>query len=668
MIKTTTELIKTLRLEIHVSGEWQLVPLQGGDGRWSGQLEQISGAMEWRREPRIFSTGLTLADEGDGVWSYSLEVEAPVPTRLRLTLERPGIANPFHIVPGVIFGDNNLEHAGPGHFPNLTSLHPENVSCSPYWELRADRVSLPLSILCYDGGVAAVSIEPYTEQHGVPDGFIRNGVFAQLAHGEKADAVGVTFGYRNEPRTFSNKDAWFDSTEHRLCRGTVRGRIYVLAAENRLAVHRIMRAEYARFRECPTPKLGVAEGARALTTALIETNWSERDREFTNQNTRAPGVVPLEPWRSLSEIGWTGGGPIGFAVLKAGVELGIPDAVVKGRASLDRVAGCTNEASGLLWDVYNPHNGIGPGVDWWWTGYLVKGCHCAYTNGSAVAYLLQGYAWLRKQTGEAPAAWLTTACGVLDTMCKLQEPSGNFGYTYRTDRPEILDPRGYAGVWFVPPLVQAFELTGNQDYLAAAEKAFAYYRGFVRDLCCWGTPMDTKWAPDQEGVLGFIRAAALLHRLTGREEYLVALGEGAEYEYLWRYGFRARPEAPPLKGTGWNSCGASGTSVSNAHLHPMSLIVAGEFAYLAEKTGDTYHRDRLADVVQWALNSIELYPEVMGYGRLGVMSERYCPSDGLLEERYPDGTPASTWFSYNGWGAAAALEGLISIPITEKTP
>ena len=167
-----------------------------------------------------------------------------------------------------------------------------------------------------------------------------------------------------------------------------------------------------------------------------------------------------------------------------------------------------------------------------------------------------------------------------------------------------------------------------------------------------------RWSGQLEQIPGALEA--LLHRLTGREEYLVALGEGAEYEYLWRYGFRARPEAPPLKGSGWNSCGASGTSVSNAHLHPIALIVAGEFAYLAEKTGDTYHRDRLADVVQWALNSIELYPEVMGYGRLGVMSERYCPSDGLLEERYPDGTPASTWFSYNGWGAASVLEGLIS--------
>jgi hypothetical protein len=359
-------------------------------------------------------------------------------------------------------------------------------------------------------------------------------------------------------------------------------------------------------------------------------------------------------FRNRLDRWWAGG------VLKAGVELGIADAVVKGRSTLDRVAGCLNEASGLLWDVYNPHNGIGPGVDWWWSGYLVNGVHCAYTNGSAVAYLLQAYSWLREKTGEEPPeAWRTTACRVLDTMLTLQEPSGNFGYTYRTDRPEMVDARGYAGVWFVPALAQAYALTGDHRYLAAAEKAFGYYRGFVRDLCCWGTPMDTIWSPDQEGVLGFIRAAALLHRITGKDDYLTALGEGAEYEYLWRYGFRARPEALPLKGSAWNSCGGSGTSVSNQCIHPMGLLIASDLRYLAAQTGDEYHAQRLQDGIQWALQSLELYPDVMGYGRLGVMSERFCPSDGLLEERYPDGTPASTWFTYNGWGAAAALEGLM---------
>lgn len=656
---TNKEITDCLGLECLVGGEWRVVPLQRDDRCWSGQIEQVPGELEWWREPRVFRVALTLTPESEGMWSYGLEVEAPVPTRLRLSLERPGIVNPFHLIPGMIFGDNNLENAGPGHFPNLTNLYAGNVSCSPYWEFRADRASLPLSIVSYDGGVAAISIEPYTDCTGVPDGFIRNGVFARLAGDEKADAIGVTFGYRNEPRTFSHKECWRDSTEHRLCRGTVRGRIYVLTAANRLAVHGIMRSEYARLRDCPTPKVAVAEATGALTKAFIESNWSERDCEFTNQHTDAPGVLPLQPWRSLSEIGWTGGGPIGFAVLRAGVELNDPDAIAKGRSTLDRVAGCINPASGLLWDVYNPHNGIGPGVDWWWSSYLVQGCHCAYTNGSAVTYLLQAYVWLQEKTGKAPDAWLTTAVRVLDTMCELQEPSGNFGYTYSPERPEMLDARGFAGVWFVPALAWAYKLAGDQRYLEAAEKAFAYYRGFVCDLCCWGTPMDTMWSPDQEGVLGFIRAAVLLHQITEREDYLVALGEGAEYEYLWRYGFRARPEAPPLKDSGWNSCGGSGTSASNQCIHPMGLIINAELRYLAAQTGDDYHRQRQQDGVQWALNSIELYPGVMGYGRLGVISERFCPSDGLLGERYPDGSFASTWFSYNGWGAAAMLEGLL---------
>ena len=40
------------------------------------------------------------------------------------------------------------------------------------------------------------------------------------------------------------------------------------------------------------------------------------------------------------------------------------------------------------------------------------------------------------------------------------------------------------------------------------------------------------------------------------------------------------------------------------------------------------------------------------------MTERFCPSDGLTIETLPDGTPSSIGFTYNGWAAAALLEGL----------
>ena len=49
----------------------------------------------------------------------------------------------------------------------------------------------------------------------------------------------------------------------------------------------------------------------------------------------------------------------------------------------------------------------------------------------------------------------------------------------------------------------------------------------------------------------------------------------------------------------------------------------------------------------------------MGYGAYGVLSERTCPSDGLLAERYyDDNSPSSTWWSYNAWAAASAMESL----------
>ena len=105
LINTNSELLQNLRLECHVGGEWQCVTLQGRDGRWSGQLEQIAGALEWRREPRVFRVGLTLAPEGEGVWGctgspsarsiswrwargrntsiYGATASAPVPRRRR---------------------------------------------------------------------------------------------------------------------------------------------------------------------------------------------------------------------------------------------------------------------------------------------------------------------------------------------------------------------------------------------------------------------------------------------------------------------------------------------------------------------------------------------------------------------------------------------------------
>jgi hypothetical protein len=160
-----------------------------------------------------------------------------------------------------------------------------------------------------------------------------------------------------------------------------------------------------------------------------------------------------------------------------------------------------------------------------------------------------------------------------------------------------------------------------------------------------------------------------MHQFAGDERYLEMLTAGAHYEYLWRYGFRTRPQSPPLKDSNWSSCGGSITSVSNPHIHPMSVVVTEDLKYLASCTGDNYHNDRADDGIAWLLNTMELYPGIVGYGQYGVLSERTCPSDGLLAERYDDsGAPASTWWSYNAWAAGSAMEALAERIRIDRSP
>lgn len=626
---------------------WQALALSGQDDAFTAESAGVR-------------VELGLEPDEDSI-RYRLSFSADSPTRVQLKLSVAEASNPFHLIPGCIFGDNNVAKAEPGHFPNLTFEHPGNVSCSPYWELRADRASHPVSALLFDGGLAAVSVDPYSDAGfdiaTSREGFLRNGVFSELGDEETPSACGVTLGYRNTPVSFINKDQWGIPTGHRAVKASATGRIFLRPAASRQDMHAVIQQVYDDYHEAPSAPLSAEEAARALMNAFLTINWLPEKEHFSNMRCIDAYKRHLTAWRTLPEVGWTGGGVIGYPLLLAGQRFDDATAVERAMYLFEWVAKAHNPESGLLWDVCGKHEGRR--VDWWWSGYLVRGVHCAYTNGSGVYYLLKAYTHEKATSGADHREWLDTACKVLDTMVGLQTEEGNFGYTYDTRRPAIIDPEGFAGVWFAPAMALAYRHTQNQRYLDSAKRGMDYYRRFVRDLNCCGSPMDTWKSPEQEGNLGFIRGAQVLHAITGDDVYLEMLEEGACYEYLWRYGFRARPEYPPLEGSHWNSCGGSITSVSNPHIHPMGVYISSELRYLAEHTAKAYHAARWEDNLHWGINIVSLYPEVSGYGAPGVLTERFCPSDGLTIETFPDGSPSSLWFSYNGWAAAAVLEALV---------
>jgi hypothetical protein len=630
-------------------GYWIEVPLPAGGGAAVG--------------PDGLRIDFRLGARHRGRQDYRLSYTSSVPTRLRLRARLPGAIDPFHLIPACIHGDNNAAHVRPGEFPVLATDRPHDRSRAPLWEFRADRASHPVSVLCCPSGAVGLAVDPYSDCAEAADGFIRNGVFAALP-----DSFGVSLGYGNDPLTFVEKTYFRAATADLARQATCGGSILAARGDGRLAAHSIVREIYRHTREIPRFRKNYRDALRGLTTAFAMVSWSPKLRQYTNCRCRVPDDTTLQPWRAIVEIGWTGGSMLALPFMFAATlapDLSLPKT---GERLFDEICTGYNDQSGFINDTaINRFTENIPGgwnastINGWWSGFLpqTQGNHCAYTNGHAAYYLLRA-ARFAKETGRDPnPAWASTALRVLDTACQLQRDDGAFGYVFSQKGRAVIDWDGFAGCWFAAALALAWEWTGQARYGDAAASALSYYHNFVRDLAAWGSPMDTFKSIDSEGNLAFMRAARHMHERTGDDRYLAMLADSAAYEYLWRYGFRSRPECAPLKGSNWNSCGGTVTSVSNPHIHPMGVVATRDLEYLAERTGGHYHQDRADDGMAWLMNTLELYPEVMGYGRYGVVSERTCPSDGLLSETYADtGAPASTWWSYNAWAGGAALEAL----------
>jgi len=618
--------------------------------------------MHYETEKGVYECSLTPCEEG---YSYVMSMQSAFPTQLRMEVAVLGKDEYYHLIPCNIYGDNNKGGCVPGELPFLTKKE-EDCFTSERWEMRADRAATPLSALSFAGGAVGISIDPYADgiqggvrvKEGREEGkvvHIHNGVFAKLPY-----YCGVSLGYTNDPVTYVGKRCCTASTAERARKAMACGMIYLLEGTGRALIHTMIRREYPKRHQRAVYQKTALEAIRGMVESFTQRNWDDTAQEYTNMKCHIPEEPHMSPWREVCDIGWCGGGVLAYPLVLARAIPGVVNEETfrkarSGEEMIDHILEAYNSVSGLLYNYTKPRRAGGDPNGGWMS--LPTG-HSAYMLGSALHYILKTAVWLAETGKEYPQHWLKRSKEVLDHVVKLQREDGAFGFGYSQNEEKVIEWNGFAGCWFAPALVYLWKLCGEEGYLQSAKKALRYYQHYVGSLFCYGTPLDTRQAVDEEGNLAFIRGCRLVHEYTQEEEFLEYLKQGAEYEYLWRYSYKARPEYPPLNDGEWNSCGGSVTSVSNPHIHPMGLIVDTDLRYLARQTGDVYHWDRAEDSFAWAMQNLERYPEKNGYGWYGIMSERWCPSDGLLIEQYTDGTPSSTWFSYNLWAAANALEAI----------
>ena len=137
--------------------------------------------------------------------------------------------------------------------------------------------------------------------------------------------------------------------------------------------------------------------------------------------------------------------------------------------------------------------------------------------GTAATYFFKAEA-LTRQCGLVRPEYRRVAMGLCDFAVKAQTPRGEFAKSWFIDG-SIDSPHGTIGSFFIPPLLDAYTLTGEETYKQAALKAFDfYYDEFMTGWFTTAGALDS-FCIDKESAAPLIRSALRCYHATQDLKY-----------------------------------------------------------------------------------------------------------------------------------------------------
>lgn len=597
---------------------------------------------------------------------------------ISLTVRRDYTDGRFFL-PAFLYGRNRGEYPMRSDAKWFARLRPGKVEIpySPYWMVRSDRLSHPVSICFAQNRMIGISVSPYmVNQSGELAGWTpsEDGSFAQFngfscSISDDGLSVGCTIGYEQAPGNYIDGQIvipWTFDSKNYLCiqpgqQAAFDLYLYDFAAENETAIHRIIEDVYRRFHQ--PPRLGATfdETVSDISAAIFQDAFLDEQKNYSTMISYQDGVVQRQPHTSIS---WTGGVEIAVPLLMAALRTGHQE-------MREQAVSCIQNIVDHSWnpDASLPFDSYADGVwttNGWWAHLLENRGHSSYVVGEAVYYILKGYQYEKELKQMEHADWLEFA---RKTVCQMEKTKQNLEYPYIFSEKDGsgIEYDSFAGCWCLAARCMLGKITANTDILTDCLKTEKYYyHHFVERAECYGTPMDTYKAVDSEGILAYIHAVRILHESLGGDELLEHLCVALKYEFSFKFAYNVPIQVQPLSRIGWSSSGGSVTSTANPHIHPMSNSVLEDILYCYCQTQDEYYQSRLLDTLYWGMQTYSRFDGEYDFGKKGWMSERFCYCDGLLCEKYPDGSPSSTWFYFLPWGAANILEGMCGEFYPEK--
>ena len=582
-----------------------------------------------------------------------------------------GMARPRFFLPGFIYGTNRGEAplAVRCNCPRLRESG--DFPASPWWMARSDRLSHPCAFAWEDGRLSGLAASPYylrrdgaqvAWEPGEAGAF---GQYAGFGCSLETGEVWTTLGYENAPWFFMNsRDARPRAPMGDNCfileKGeSVTARVFCfdLPAEDERGLHDALKWVYAKFHEPPRRRSAPIEAVRDIATAIARDAWQPERHSYSCFVKDLGDRLDYKP---LPSITWTNGLSAAVPVLMAAKLLG--DEAMRAQAVdcvSHIVAHSMNEQSGLPFLM--EEGGKWSNRGWWYDSQNTPG-HAGYLVGQSVYYILKAYEWEKRENGAEHADWLAFAGRVVERIERSRNADGEYPYTFSEATGAGLEYDSLGSSWCLAASALYSRVTGEHRFLPGMLQSEGWYHdAYIRHAEGYGGPLDIEKNVDSEGVLAYIRAARHLHEMTGDGALLDHLRDALYYEYTFKFCYNSPIKVPPLSTVGWSSCGGSITSVTNPHIHPMSSTVLAEMAYYLENREDAYIRGRLEDTLLWSCQCHNTFDGEFGYGKVGWLSERFCHSEGLLTEQWPDGTPASTWLVLMPWAGGSLLEGIVPL-------
>lgn len=585
--------------------------------------------------------------------------------------------NPGFFMPGYMYNSNTayMPSSGRKSFPRIKK-DPSGMPESEFFMTRSDRLAEPISMIWDSGRVIGIAAAPYWlsndtgmipvsysdgKNRSVNASFIQYVGFSCNINDNGRASIGYTLGYENAPWLFvqtakviDRKPVDEENSFYINAGESVEFPIYIYdyEGEDERAVYKAMEHCYSIFHESPRD-IGMDrdKALRLLSEAIRDNAWLEEEKMYSGfvYDRESPR------YNKIGSLSWTNGMAVACPMLLAANHFNDEKARRQSISFIENVVkNSYNPSSGLLYDAVE--NGRWSVNGWWYNG-MHSGGHSSYINGQAVYYILCSYESERKR-GVSHREWIDLVRPVVRKMNELLNTDHEYPFSMSEDTGAGLEYDSLGSSWCLAATLLYEQVAEEKEYIDIAKKIEQhYYDKFVKKCECYGGPLDTDKAVDDEGILAYIRAVRILYEITGEKYLIEHLRDALYYEVSFKLSYNTPVSVPPLSTIGWSSCGGSITSTANPHIHPMSSTIIPEMRFYAGLTKDQYLKSRLEDTVSWSLQTFNTFKGEYGYGDTGWMSERFCFCEGLLTEKYPDGSPASTWFALMPWASSSLIEG-----------